>query len=205
MDGDLSPVRIDLIEEDIMMEFLEWFGEVNWLFLKQNAGQHTAMITWGAGFLLSLVLVDLVSGVYKSIKNKKKIVSSRLRDTGNKTAIYLVIYIILAQLDMMACTILPIPIFCLGCVIVCGGVELKSIFESAEDKAKIEQQKNTVRVVLEKTNEIPGLPGIISQVLFQLLKDADSGQPAENKDELIKKLVEQLEQANRKQGNDVTQ
>ena len=84
-------------------------------------------------------------------------------------------------------------------------MELKSIFESAEDKAKIEQQKNTVRVVLEKTNEIPGLPGIISQVLFQFLKDADSGQPAENKDELIKKLVEQLEQANRKQGNDVTQ
>ena len=189
MDGDLSHVRIDLIEEDIMMEFLEWFGEVNWLFLKQNAGQHTAMITWGAGFLLSLVLVDLVSGVYKSIKNKKKIVSSRLRDTGNKTAIYLVIYIILAQLDMMACTILPIPIFCLGCVIVCGGVELK----------------NTVRVVLEKTNEIPGLPGIISQVLFQLLKDADNGQPAENKDELVKKLVEQLEQANRNQRNDVTQ
>lgn len=104
--------------------------------------------------MLIAMFADLVSGVRKAVKNGEATTSTGFKKTCDKARKYFSPFLTSACVDVIACVIIPVPIFSMiwaGYVCFC---EFKSVREKSWEKAEIRKQERTVSILLENKDDI---------------------------------------------------
>lgn len=106
------------------------------------------------GAIVLSMFVDLLSGVKKAIENGEATTSTGFKKTCDKARKYFSPFLVTMCVDLIACIVIPIPIFSmLWAVYVCF-CEFKSVREKSWQKAEIRKQERTVSILLENKDDI---------------------------------------------------
>lgn len=116
------------------------------------------------GAIVLSMFVDLLSGVKKAIENGEATTSTGFKKTCDKARKYFSPFLVTVCVDLIACIVIPIPIFSmLWAVYVCF-CEFKSVREKSWQKAEIRKQERTVSILLENKDDI-------AKMIAEVIKD----------------------------------
>jgi hypothetical protein len=150
--------------------------EIIQTLLQEHLYRAVLIIIICTGAIIVAMAVDLFSGVRKARENGEATTSTGLKKTCDKARKYLSPLMALICVDIIACIVLPIPIFSmLWAAYVCY-CEFKSIREKAWQKAEIRKQERTMSILLENKDDI-------AKMVAEIIKNEQKNEDNEKADD----------------------
>lgn len=112
--------------------------------------------------------VDLWVGVAKARKAGIATRSTGYKRTCDKATKYFFPMLCLSCIDLMACTLLPVPLFTLALAAFNVFCEYKSVMENTHEKAEMRKAEKTMSIILENKDD---LASAIAKILANSLKE----------------------------------
>lgn len=145
--------------------------EIIQTLLQEHLYRAVLIIIICVGAIIVAMGVDLFSGVRKALINGEATTSTGLKKTCDKARKYFSPLMSLICVDIIACIILPVPIFSmLWAAYVCY-CEFKSIREKAWQKAEIRKQERTMSILLENKDDIAKM---VAEIIKNEQKNEDN-------------------------------
>ena len=116
--------------------------------------------------ILIAMTIDLIFGIRKARINGEATTSRGLKKTCDKARKYFSPFMVTVCIDLIACTVLPFPIFSMIWVGYCVFCEFVSVREKSWQKAEIRKQEKTVSILLENKEDL-------GRAFMEIMKEAD--------------------------------
>lgn len=116
------------------------------------------------GAIVFSMFVDLISGVKKAIENGEATTSTGFKKTCDKARKYFLPFLVTMCVDIVACIVIPVPIFSMIWAVYVCFCEFKSVREKSWQKAEIRQQERTFKIMLENKEDI-------AKMIAEVIKD----------------------------------
>lgn len=137
------------------------------------------LILYYAAVLLAMA-VDLWVGVAKARKAGIATRSTGYKRTCDKATKYFFPMLCLSCIDLMACTLLPVPLFSLAMAAFNVFCEYRSVMENTHEKAEMRKAEKTMSIILENKDD---LASAIAQILVTSKLEKDNKTETENENE----------------------
>lgn len=115
--------------------------------------------------------VDLWVGIAKAKKAGIARRSTGYKRTCDKATKYFFPMLCLSCIDLMACTLLPVPLFTLALAAFNVFCEYKSVMENTHEKAEMRKAEKTMSIILENKEDIASA---IAKILASAINDNQS-------------------------------
>lgn len=128
--------------------------EIIHTFLQEHLYRTALIIAICMGALIISMGVDLFFGVKKAKENGEATTSTGFKKTCDKARKYFSPLMAAVCIDLIACTILPFPIFSMIWTGYCVFCEFVSIREKSWQKAEIRKQERSFSILLENKEDL---------------------------------------------------
>lgn len=136
--------------------------------LQEHLYRAALIIAICMGAIVFSMGVDLVSGVKKAIENGEATTSTGFKKTCDKARKYFSPFLVAMCVDIIACIVIPLPVFSMIWAAYVCFCEFKSVREKSWQKAEIRKQERTVSILLENKDDIAKL---IAEVIKENQKE----------------------------------
>ena len=104
--------------------------------------------------ILIAVTIDLIFGIRKARINGEATTSRGLKKTCDKARKYFSPLLCIVCIDLISCVVTSVPMFSMLWSVYCIFCEFMSVREKAWQKAEIRQQERTMRVLIDNKDDI---------------------------------------------------
>ena len=128
--------------------------EIIHTFLQEHLYRSALIIAICMGALVVSMAVDLFFGIKKAKENGEATTSRGFKKTCDKARKYFSPFMVAVCIDLIACIVLPFPVFSMIWTGYCVFCEFVSVREKSWQKAEIRKQERTVSILLENKYDI---------------------------------------------------
>lgn len=128
--------------------------EIIQTLLQEHLYRAALIIAICMGAIVLSMGVDLVSGVRKAIENGEATTSTGFKKTCDKARKYFSPFLVAMCVDIIACIVIPMPVFSMIWAAYVCFCEFKSVREKAWQKAEIRKQERFFSIMLENKEDI---------------------------------------------------
>ena len=128
--------------------------EIIHTFLQEHLYRAALIIALCMGALVVSMGVDLFFGIKKAKENGEATTSRGFKKTCDKARKYFSPFMVAVCIDLIACIVLPFPVFSMIWTGYCVFCEFVSVREKSWQKAEIRKQERTVSILLENKYDI---------------------------------------------------
>lgn len=141
--------------------------EIIHTFLQEHLYRSALIIAICMGALVASMGVDLFFGIKKAKENGEATTSRGFKKTCDKARKYFSPFMVAVCIDLIACIVLPFPVFSMIWAGYCVFCEFVSVREKSWQKAEIRKQERTMNILLENKDDI-------AKAMVKILKEAES-------------------------------
>lgn len=149
--------------------------EIIHTLLQEHLCRAALIIAICMGALIVSMAVDLIFGIKKAKENGEATTSRGFKKTCDKARKYFSPFMVAVCIDLIACVVLPFPVFSMIWAGYCVFCEFVSVREKAWKKAEIRKQERTVSILLENKDDI-------AKMVVNMLKEAGKEEKADETD-----------------------
>ena len=128
--------------------------EIIHTFLQEHLYRSALVIAICMGALIVSMAVDLFFGIKKARKNGEATTSKGLKKTCDKARKYFSPFMVTVCIDLIACIVMPFPVFSMIWAGYCVFCEFMSVREKSWQKAEIRKQEKTISILLENKDDL---------------------------------------------------
>lgn len=128
--------------------------EIIHTFLQEHLYRSALVIAICMGALIVSMAVDLFFGIKKARQNGEATTSKGLKKTCDKARKYFSPFMVTVCIDLIACIVMPFPVFSMIWAGYCVFCEFMSVREKSWQKAEIRKQEKTISILLENKDDI---------------------------------------------------
>ena len=128
--------------------------EIIHTFLQEHLYRSALVIAICMGALIVSMAVDLFFGIKKARQNGEATTSMGLKKTCDKARKYLSPFLVTVCIDLIACIVMPFPVFSMIWAGYCVFCEFMSVREKSWQKAEIRKQEKTISILLENKDDL---------------------------------------------------
>lgn len=128
--------------------------EIIHTFLQEHLYRSALVIAICMGALIVSMAVDLFFGIKKARQNGEATTSKGLKKTCDKARKYFSPFMVTACIDLIACIVMPFPVFSMIWAGYCVFCEFMSVREKSWQKAEIRKQEKTISILLENKDDL---------------------------------------------------
>lgn len=139
--------------------------EIIHTFLQEHLYRAALIIALCMGALVVSMGVDLFFGIKKAKENGEATTSRGFKKTCDKARKYFSPFMVAVCIDLIACIVLPFPVFSMIWAGYCVFCEFVSVREKSWQKAEIRKQERTVSILLENKDDI-------AKAMIEIMKQA---------------------------------
>lgn len=131
-----------------------YMTEIIHTFLQEHLYRSALIIAICMGALIVSMGVDLFFGIKKAKRNGEATTSRGFKKTCDKARKYFSPFMVAVCIDLIACIVLPFPVFSMIWAGYCVFCEFVSVREKSWQKAEIRKQERTLSIMLENKDDI---------------------------------------------------
>lgn len=128
--------------------------EIIHTFLQEHLYRSVLVIAICMGALIVSMAVDLFFGIKKARENGEATTSMGLKKTCDKARKYFSPFMVTVCIDLIACIVMPFPVFSMIWAGYCVFCEFMSVREKSWQKAEIRKQEKTISILLENKDDL---------------------------------------------------
>jgi hypothetical protein len=128
--------------------------EIIHTFLQEHLYRSALVIAICMGALIVSMAVDLFFGIKKARENGEATTSMGLKKTCDKARKYFSPFMVTVCIDLIACIVMPFPVFSMIWAGYCVFCEFMSVREKSWQKAEIRKQEKTISILLENKDDL---------------------------------------------------
>lgn len=128
--------------------------EIIHTFLQEHLFRSALVIAICMGALIVSMAVDLLFGIKKARQNGEATTSMGLKKTCDKARKYFSPFLVTVCIDLIACIVMPFPVFSMIWAGYCVFCEFMSVREKSWQKAEIRKQEKTISILLENKDDL---------------------------------------------------
>ena len=128
--------------------------EIIHTFLQEHLYRSALVIAICMGALIVSMAVDLFFGIKKAKQNGEATTSMGLKKTCDKARKYFSPFLVTVCIDLIACIVMPFPVFSMIWAGYCVVCEFMSVREKSWQKAEIRKQEKTISILLENKDDL---------------------------------------------------
>lgn len=128
--------------------------EIIHTFLQEHLYRSALVIAICMGALIVSMAVDLLFGIKKARQNGEATTSKGLKKTCDKARKYFSPFMVTVCIDLIACIVIPFPVFSMIWAGYCVFCEFMSVREKSWQKAEIRKQEKTISILLENKDDL---------------------------------------------------
>ncbi len=128
--------------------------EIIHTFLQEHLYRSALVIAICMGALIVSMAVDLFFGIKKARQNGEVTTSMGLKKTCDKARKYFSPFMVTVCIDLIACIVMPFPVFSMIWAGYCVFCEFMSVREKSWQKAEIRKQEKTISILLENKDDL---------------------------------------------------
>jgi hypothetical protein len=128
--------------------------EIIHTFLQEHLYRSALVIAICMGALIVSMAVDLFFGIKKARQNGEATTSKGLKKTCDKARKYFSPFMVTVCIDLIACIVIPFPVFSMIWAGYCVFCEFMSVREKSWQKAEIRKQEKTISILLENKDDL---------------------------------------------------
>ena len=128
--------------------------EIILTFLQEHLYRSALVIAICMGALIVSMAVDLFFGIKKAKQNGEATTSMGLKKTCDKARKYFSPFLVTVCIDLIACIVMPFPVFSMIWAGYCVFCEFMSVREKSWQKAEIRKQEKTISILLENKDDL---------------------------------------------------
>lgn len=128
--------------------------EIIHTFLQEHLYRSALVIAICMGALIVSMAVDLFFGIKKARQNGEATTSKGLKKTCDKARKYFSPFLVTVCIDLIACIVMPFPVFSMIWAGYCVFCEFMSVREKSWQKAEIRKQEKTISILLENKDDL---------------------------------------------------
>ena len=128
--------------------------EIIHTFLQEHLYRSALVIAICMGALIVSMAVDLFFGIKKARQNVEATTSMGLKKTCDKARKYFSPFMVTVCIDLIACIVMPFPVFSMIWAGYCVFCEFMSVREKSWQKAEIRKQEKTISILLENKDDL---------------------------------------------------
>ena len=128
--------------------------EIIHTFLQEHLYRSALVIAICMGALIVSMAVDLFFGIKKARQNGEATTSMGLKKTCDKAIKYCSPFLVTVCIDLIACIVMPFPVFSMIWAGYCVFCEFMSVREKSWQKAEIRKQEKTISILLENKDDL---------------------------------------------------
>ncbi len=128
--------------------------EIIHTFLQEHLYRSALVIAICMGALIVSMGVDLFFGIKKARQNGEATTSMGLKKTCDKARKYFSPFMVTVCIDLIACIVMPFPVFSMIWAGYCVFCEFMSVREKSWQKAEIRKQEKTISILLENKDDL---------------------------------------------------
>ena len=128
--------------------------EIIHTFLQEHLYRSALVIAICMGALIVSMAVDLFFGIKKAKQNGEATTSMGLKKTCDKARKYFSPFLVTVCIDLIACIVMPFPVFSMIWAGYCVFCEFMSVREKSWKKAEIRKQEKTISILLENKDDL---------------------------------------------------
>lgn len=128
--------------------------EIIHTFLQEHLYRSALVIAICMGALIVSMAVDLFFGIKKARQNGEATTSMGLKKTCDKARKYFSPFLVTVCIDLIACIVMPFPVFSMIWAGYCVFCEFMSVREKSWQKAEIRKQEKTISILLENKDDL---------------------------------------------------
>ena len=128
--------------------------EIIHTFLQEHLYRSALVIAICMGALIVSMAVDLFFGIKKARQNGEATTSKGLKKTCDKARKYFSPFMVTVCIDLIACIVMPFPVFSMIWAGYCVFCEFMSVREKSWQKAEIRKQEKTISILLENKDDL---------------------------------------------------
>lgn len=128
--------------------------EIIHTFLQEHLYRSALVIAICMGALIVSMAVDLFFGIKKARHNGEATTSKGLKKTCDKARKYFSPFMVTVCIDLIACIVMPFPVFSMIWAGYCVFCEFMSVREKSWQKAEIRKQEKTISILLENKDDL---------------------------------------------------
>lgn len=128
--------------------------EIIHTFLQDHLYRSALVIAICMGALIVSMAVDLFFGIKKARQNGEATTSMGLKKTCDKARKYFSPFMVTVCIDLIACIVMPFPVFSMIWAGYCVFCEFMSVREKSWQKAEIRKQEKTISILLENKDDL---------------------------------------------------
>ena len=128
--------------------------EIIHTFLQEHLYRSALVIAICMGSLIVSMAVDLFFGIKKARQNGEATTSMGLKKTCDKARKYFSPFLVTVCIDLIACIVMPFPVFSMIWAGYCVFCEFMSVREKSWQKAEIRKQEKTISILLENKDDL---------------------------------------------------
>ena len=123
-------------------------------FLQEHLYRSALVIAICMGALIVSMAVDLFFGIKKARQNGEATTSMGLQKTCDQARKYFSPFMVTVCIDLIACIVMPFPVFSMIWAGYCVFCEFMSVREKSWQKAEIRKQEKTISILLENKDDL---------------------------------------------------
>ena len=131
-----------------------YMTEIIHTFLQEHLYRSALVIAICMGALIVSMAVDLFFGIKKARQNGEATTSMGLKKTCDKARKYFSPFMVTVCIDLIACIVMPFPVFSMIWAGYCVFCEFMSVREKSWQKAEIRKQEKTISILLENKDDL---------------------------------------------------
>lgn len=128
--------------------------EIIHTFLQEHLYRSALVIAICMGALIVSMAVDLFFGIKKARQNGEATTSMGLKKSCDKARKYFSPFMVTVCIDLIACIVMPFPVFSMIWAGYCVFCEFMSVREKSWQKAEIRKQEKTISILLENKDDL---------------------------------------------------
>ena len=128
--------------------------EIIHTFLQEHLYRSALVIAICMGALIVSMAVDLFFGIKKARQNGEATTSKGLKKTCDKARKYFSPFMVTVCIDLIACIVIPFPVFSMIWAGYCVFCEFMRVREKSWQKAEIRKQEKTISILLENKDDL---------------------------------------------------